>query len=32
MRWRTYQRLEDQDERLQRAWVRGLSAHFRCEN
>jgi hypothetical protein len=29
MRWRTYQRLEDQDERCQRAWARGIFAHFR---
>ena len=29
MRWRTYQRLEDQDARLQRAWATGISAKFR---
>lgn len=29
MHWRTYHRLEREDERLQRAWTTGLSAHFR---
>jgi hypothetical protein len=32
MRWRTYQSLEGQDERLQRAWAMGISAHFRFED
>lgn len=29
MRWRTYRRLEDTDERLRRQWASGISAHFR---
>lgn len=32
MRWRTYRHLENQDERLQRAWARGIAAHFQFED